>query len=373
MMNTDGFSLVEATLHPYTIALKHPFRISAGEIREKHGLLIEVRADNGLTGWGEASVDRVPFYAHETVGSAIDLIQNSLMPLMRGRKLAHPDEAIAWMDHYRGGNFAKAAIDAAAWDIYGQMCGKPCWQLLGGVRDTVESGPSMGIKEHPDMLCDAVAEQLDRGMRRIKLKVMPGKDFDYIAAVRRRYPGITLMVDANNAYGIGDFAELARWDDFNLLMIEQPLDERDIYFHSLLRRKITSPICLDESIHTPHDAECCAALEAADIVNIKVCRTGGLTRARQIHDICQRHNIRNWIGSRVGSGVAEAPRLAAATLPNCTLASDCVFSMMYMSDDILAEPYAMSGCMIRLSPKPGLGITVDRDKLRRYAPSPLIV
>jgi len=370
-MNTDGFSLTEATLYPYTIPLKYPFRISAGEIREKDGLLVEVRADNGLTGWGEASVDRVPFYAHETVGSAIDLLQQALMPLLRGRKLRHPDEAIGWMDRFRGGNFAKAAIDAAVWDIYGQMRNQPCWKLLGGVRDSVESGPSMGIKERPEILCDAVGEQLDKGMRRIKLKVMPGKDFDYIAAVRKRYPEITLMVDANNAYGIGDFHELARWNSFRLLMIEQPLDERDIYFHSLLRRQIATPVCLDESIHTPHDTECCAALEAADIVNIKVCRVGGLTRAREIHDICRKHGIRNWIGSRVGSGVAEAPRLAAAALPNCTLASDCVLSMMYMTDDVLAEPYVMHGCMAQLPPGPGLGIAVDRDKLRRYAPSPL--
>lgn len=222
------------------------------------------------------------------------------------------------MDHFRGNNFAKASIDAAVWDIYGKMLGSPVWQLLGGKDAPVEVGPSLGIKAEPRMLTDAVGVKLQEGFRRIKIKVSPGHDDAYLDAVRSSYPDITLMADANNAYSMADADRIARWDRYHLRMIEQPLDERDIYFHSLLRKKTATPICLDESIHTLHDAECCADLGSADIINIKVCRVGGLSRARQIHDFCRSHRIENWIGSRVGSGVAEAARLAAATLPNCT-------------------------------------------------------
>ncbi len=366
-----SFSIERLILHPYTIPLRYPFRISAGEIRQKNGLIVELVTDQGICGWGEASVDQVPFYAHETVGSAVDVITHSLAPLLAGKHFSHPDEISALLDRFRGNNFAKAALDAGGWDIFGKMCGTPCWKLLGGVREQVEAGPSLGIKSDPGKLVDAVAEQLANGMRRIKLKVMPGKDTEYIAAVRSRFPAATLMVDANNAYSTADFEMIARWDEFKLLMIEQPLDERDIYFHSLLRKKISTPICLDESMHTLHDVRCCAALGSADIINIKVCRVGGLTHARAIHDFCRAHRLVNWIGSRVGSGVAEAARLAAATLPNCTLASDCVISMMYMADDVLAEPFTMRGCMIDAPARPGLGIVVDRAKLHRYAPEPL--
>jgi L-alanine-DL-glutamate epimerase and related enzymes of enolase superfamily len=164
------------------------------------------------------------------------------------------------MTHYRGNQFAKAAVDAAVWDIYGKMKGQPCWKLLGGTRDVVEVGPSLGIKSNPSLTVDAVGKQLADGMRRIKIKVCPGFDTAYIEAVRNEFPEISLMVDANNAYGSADFSTIASWDRFHLLMMEQPLDEHDIYFHSLLRKQVKNPVCLDESIHTMHDAECCAAL-----------------------------------------------------------------------------------------------------------------
>ncbi|MDD3154759.1 MAG: o-succinylbenzoate synthase [Victivallaceae bacterium] len=366
------FSIDSAVLYPFSIPLKMPFRISAGEIRKKNGLILEIKYGD-LCGWGEASVDKVPFYAHETVGSVMDLLTNSLLPLVKGKKFEHPDEVSMLMEHFRGNNFAKAAIDAAVWDLYGKMLGQPCWRLLGGTRSEVEVGPSLGIKKEPAILADAVEAQLAQGFRRIKIKVAPGLDTEYINLVRCRFPEISLMVDANNAYGIDDFDRIATWDRFHLLMIEQPLDEHDIYFHSLLRNKVKNPICLDESIHTLHDARCSAAIGSADIINIKVCRVGGLTNARKIHDFCRENGIANWIGSRVGSGVAEAARLAAATLPNCTLPSDCVISSMYMADDILAEPLAIRGGMVKAPEKPGLGIEINREKLAKYAPEPFTV
>ena len=368
-----SFAIRSVRLYPYTIPLKMPFRISAGEIREKDGLLVEIISSDGITGWGEASVDKVPFYAHETVGSAMDLLTHSLVPILQDKVFEHPDEATEILDHYRGNHFAKAALDAALWDIYGKQMNKPVWQLLGGKDAPVEVGPSLGIKKEPSMLTDAVAAKLQEGFRRIKIKVSPGSDTDFIAAVRERFPDISLMVDANNAYSMADLDKIAEWDPYHLLMIEQPLDERDIYFHSILKKRIKTPVCLDESIHTMHDAKCSADLNSADIINIKVCRVGGLTNARRIHDFCQQQGIVNWIGSRVGSGVAEAARLAAATLPNCTLPSDCVITRMYMTDDVLTEPFKIDTCFVPPPRDPGLGFDIDRDKLKFYAKEPLTI
>lgn len=356
----------DIVLYTYKIPLSTPFRISAGVINEKEGVLVELRSGD-FYGWGEASVDAVPFYAHETVGSVIDLISRALRPLILGKSFETPDELVEIMDSFRGGNFAKAGIEAAFWDVYGKISGKPVHELLGGTRKLVESGPSIGIKKTPSETVHVVAEKLSEGWRRIKLKVSPGFDFEYIKAVRHEFPDISLMVDANNAYGLNDFDLIAAWDQFNLLMIEQPLCEDDIYFHSLLRKKIKTPVCLDESIHSFNDALTMIKLEAADILNIKVCRVGGLVNARKIHDLCKENGVANWIGSRIGSGVAEAARLAAATLENCSLPSDCVISGMYMSDDILTAPYEIvDGCMIKASSLPGLGIDVDRLKLKKY-------
>ncbi len=354
-------------LHRYRIPLKTPFRISAGQITEKEGVLVEMRSGD-LCGWGEASVDAVPFYAHETTGSVLDVIERALYPLVRGKSFESPEAFVALLDSYRGANFAKAALDAAFWDIYGKQMGQPVSRLLGGTRTLVEAGPSIGIKKTPAETVDTVRRCLEDGWKRVKLKVCPGYDHAYIKAVRHEFPDISLMVDANSAYGTADFDRIAEWDAFNLLMIEQPLAEDDIYFHSLLRKRIKTPVCLDESIHTYNDALTMVALGAADILNVKVCRVGGLFNTRKIVQLCQENGIPNWIGSRVGSGVAEAARLAAASLENCSFPSDCVISGMYMSDDLLVAPYeVVEGCMVKVKTAPGLGVDVDRAKLAQYA------
>lgn len=357
------------TLHFYTIPLKWPFRISAGMITHKTALLLEVRSDD-IVGWGEAAVDEVPFYAHETVGSVADILRKTLFPLLHGGEFSHPDEVTDKMNYYRGNHFAKAAVDAAVWDIYGKRMDRPVWQLLGGTRTEIESAPTIGIKNSPEEALAETEEYLAKGNARIKLKVAPGYDTRYLELIRERHPAIRLMADANSAYKITDAEHLAGWDPFNLLMMEQPLQENDIYFHSLLRKKIKTPICLDESIHDLHDAECCCAMESADSVNIKVCRVGGLTNSRRMHDICASHGVKNWIGGRFGFGVAVAPRIAAATLPNCSLPTDCVNDLDYMIDDILEIPFSTDGGYMMKSPMgAGLGFKVDRRKLSKYTTS----
>ncbi len=353
-------------MHPFSIPLTHPFRISLGQVTQKDGLIFEVRSGD-FVGWGEVAVDGIPFYTAETVGSAIDVASRVLIPLAQSRAWSHPDELADAFAAVRGNAFAMAAIDAAAWDIWGKMNNTPVWKLLGGVREMVECGPSIGILPSPADAVREVERHLASGLRRMKLKVCPGFDTQYIAAIRKAYPEVALMVDANNAYGIDQFETIAAWDSFGLLMIEQPLDEHDIYFHSRLRQMVRTPVCLDESIHTLHDARCAAELGAADIINIKVGRVAGLTWARRVHDFCRSRGIVNWIGSRMGTGVADAMRLAAASLENCSLPSDLGFAADYMPDDVLAVPLKRVDGRFFVQPtSPGLGIEIDRDKLKHY-------
>ena len=354
------------TAYVFQIPLKTPFRCSAGEIRVIDGILFACRSGD-FVGWGEAAVDEVPCYAHETVGSVLDIARKVLAPQMMSRDFAGAQELVDLFDTHRGNRFAKAALEAAFWNLLGQVRGTPVARLLGGVRTEAESGPSIGIKPTPEQTVATVAEQLAQGRRRIKIKVAPGRDTAYIRAVREAFPDITLMVDANNAYTPADFDHLAEWDAFNLLMIEQPLDEGDIYFHSQLKKRIKTPVCLDESIHTLHDTQVAIALGACDIINIKICRVGGLCHARKIHDACQKAGITNWIGSRVGTGVAVAARLASASWPNCSLPTDAGLCSMYMADDLTTAPYPVhDGCMVQVPDTPGMGFQIDMEKLKRY-------
>jgi o-succinylbenzoate synthase len=352
--------------HRFRIPLTRPFRISVGEVREKEGLLIEVRGGS-RTGWGEAAVDGVPFYTSETVDTALALGKRVFGPLMKERAWAHPEELEAAFAPLRGHAFTKTAFECALWDLLGQERGESIAALIGGTREWVERRPSIGIKDSPAKLVEAVAEQLEKGYRQVKIKVRPGADEAYIRAVREHWPDLKMMVDANSAYTPEDIDRLAGWDAYRLEMIEQPLDHDDIYFHRLLCERMATPICLDESIVTP--LVCRAALElgSADIVNIKVGRVGGLVNTRRVHDLCERAGVPVWIGSRIGTGVSQAMRMAAASLPNASLPTDAGFGSMYLPDSLIAETFEVrNGCEYRVPQGPGLGIELDRDRLARY-------
>ena len=360
----------EMVAYHVSIPMQRPFRTSAGEIREKEFALFEARAGDCVA-CGEAAVDGVPFYTSETAGTALHIAERVLVPVLLGLEWDEPGDVERAMARYRGHAFTKAAFEAMAWDVHGQMLGEPVWRLLGGTQPVVEAGCSIGIKNEPAELVDAVAAQLADGMRRIKIKVEPGRDTAHIAAVREAYPDISLMVDANNAYGPGDFDLLKSWDAFGLLMMEQPLDQHDLYYHARLREHVATPVCLDESIETVHLADCAVKMGAADIVNIKVGRMGGLGPTRRTHDVCESGGVPVWIGSRPGTGVASAMRMAANALANVKYATDATFGLRSLDSDILDVPFddlfqRHDGCMYRLPETPGLAARVDRNVLARY-------
>lgn len=352
------------------IPLKTPFRISVGEVVAKDFVVLEGQCGSWC-GWGEAAVDGVPFYTSETSETVLSVGRSVLAPLMRSQAWRHPHELAEAMSAARGHSFAKAAFESVLWDLYGQSKGTSVAQLLADdpsqVRPWVEVGASVGIKESPDHLVEAVGRELAKGYRRVKIKVCPGKDVEYIGAVRAAYPDITLMADANAAYHPEDIEHLAAWDRYGLVMIEQPLDHDDLWFHRQLCERMETPICLDESIQTPHLARCAVEMKAADIVNIKVGRVAGLVNTKRIHDLCQRAGVPIWIGSRLGSGIAEAGRLAAASLPNATFPTDVGAGLSYMADDLVDGWFELrAGCEAKVPFGPGLGIQVNRDKLERY-------
>ena len=359
------------TAYHMRIPLRKPFRISVGEITEKEFVIFEGRSGD-LSGWGEASVDGVPFYTWETADTAWHVGRRILAPLAQSRAWSHPDELTAAMEVHRGHSFTKTAFDALLWDLYGQQMGKPVAELLGEgkpeIKRWVEGGPSIGIKDSPALLVQAVNEQLVLGYRRIKIKVRPGEDTAYIEAVRNAHPNITLMVDANAAYTPDDMDHLAEWDAFDLLMIEQPFDQNDLYYHAQLCERMRTPICLDETVETLHLTDCAIQMKAMDVLNIKVGRVGGLVNTRRIHDLCEAAGIPVWIGSRPGSGVGDAARFAAAALPNARFPTDAGFSQDYLTADVLEAPFEKrNGCEYKVPWEPGLGLHVDRKLLTQYA------
>ena len=354
------------TVHHFRIPLTTPFRISSGELRTKEGVLIEGRSGD-VTGWGEVAVDAIPFYTPETVGGALDVCRRVFGELVRSRAWTSPEELADAMDAFRGHHFAKAGLELMFWDILGKLRGEPVWKMLGGTREWVESGPSIGIKSEPAALVEAVARHVAEGARRIKVKVSPGFDTAYLDAVRAEFPDITLMVDANNAYQPSDMDALVTWDKYKLLMIEQPFDRTDLYYHVELCRRMETPVCLDESVESVHLADCALKMKAADIVNIKVGRVGGLVNAKRIHDMCAAAGVPVWIGSRIGTAVGMAMRLAAATLPNATLPTDAGFGVRYLPETLAVTPFAMhNGCQFKAPDAPGIGVAVDREALARY-------
>ena len=357
------------TLYRLKMPLSKPFRISTGVVTEKEFVLIQGEAD-GITGWGEAAVDGIPFYTSETAETAMSISKRVLAPFAKSRAWNTPEEFSDALHFSRGHAFTKMMFETMLWDIHGKQTNSSIATLLNEgppSRTVIDSGPSIGIKDSPEDLIQAVGHELGIGAKRIKIKVKCGHDYAYIKAVREQFPDITLMVDANSDYGPEDIDDLLRWDEFNLLMIEQPLDHDDLYYHAQLAEKMETPICLDESIQTVHLAKCALEMKAADIVNIKVGRVGGLTNTLRIHNLCQEAGIPVWIGSRIGTSIADSVRLAAASLPNVIYPSDAGFATTYMSDDIVKTPvYIENGCQIALPTAPGIGVEVDLDQVEKY-------
>jgi O-succinylbenzoate synthase len=364
LMKIDSIILREVHMQ-----LKSPFETSFGTVQDRRILLVEVVAD-GVSGWGEVTTTESPVYNSETTGTAWHIISDFIAPFVIGRSLAKASDFPALLTHIRGHEMAKSGVENALWDAEAQIKGVSLSKLLGGTLDEIACGVSLGIRENPQALVNRVDEELRSGYQRIKLKIKPGKDFEYVAAVRKQFPNIRLSVDANSAYTLADTEHLRRFDEFNLLMMEQPLGWDDIYSHSKLQKKIQTAICLDECIQSTRDALTAIELEACRIVNVKLGRVGGHTEARRLQEACRERGVPVWCGGMLESGVGRAHNIAMSTLSGFVLPGDVSASLRYWNEDIIEPGVEVTPHgTIRVPKTSGLGYTVVRERVEELTVS----
>ncbi|HXH06825.1 MAG TPA: o-succinylbenzoate synthase [Vicinamibacterales bacterium] len=350
------------------------FETSFGRSDDRTFLLVTLH-DDGAEGWGECVAEAGPFYSSETTETAWHVITDFIAPRVVGREFADPRALGNALAAIRGHQMAKAAVEMAAWDLHARQRGVPLARLLGGVRDAIASGVSVGIQPSLDELAAVVERELAAGYRRIKIKIKPGWDVAAVETLRRRFGDIPLMVDANAAYRLDDAPHLRALDAFGLMMIEQPLDYDDLADHAALQRELRTPICLDESIHSVRAAAAALALGACRIVNIKPGRVGGHAESIRLHDLCAAHGVPVWHGGMLESGIGRAHNIHLSTLPNFTLPGDIAASRRYYAPDLIEPPIEVRpDGTIPVPAAPGLGVTivlerVERATLRRTAVS----
>src|SRR5688572_22631210 len=328
-------------------------------------VLIRVEGE-GHEGWGESVAEANPYYSGETTETVWHIISSFIAPLVVGKAFDHPRDIYAALKRIRGHNMAKAGVEMAAWDLYARSQGQPLSRLLGGTRDRIASGVSIGIQDSLDQLKEKVAKELAAGYRRIKIKIKPAWDLAAVDMVRAEFGNIPLMVDANAAYTLDDAQHLAALDKHDLMMIEQPLDYDDVTDHVELQRHIKTPICLDESIHTVRIARDAIAAGACKIINIKPGRVGGHRESIRLHDVCAEHNIPVWHGGMLETGIGRAHNIHLASLPNFSLPGDIAASRRYYAPDLIDPPIEVaSDGTIAVPTEPGIGVHIVRERVDR--------
>jgi len=355
-------SIVLREIH---MRLKSPFETSFGVTQDRRIILVEVLAD-GIRGWGEVTTGETPGYNSETTDTAWHIITDFIAPKIVGRGISAASDFPALVAHIRGHEMAKAGVENALWDIEAQAKGLPLWQLIGGTLQEIACGVSLGIRETPGALVKVVEKELASGYQRIKLKIKPGKDIDYVAEVRRNFPDIRLSVDGNSAYRMEDTDHLKNLDSLNLLMIEQPLNWDEIHAHAKLQSQINTAICLDECITNARHAATAIEWKACRIINIKLGRVSGHTEAQKVHALCLSRSVPVWCGGMLESGIGRAHNIAMSTLRGFTLPGDVSASSRYWEEDIIEpEVQVTSQGTIRAPQTPGLGYSVRRDLIER--------
>lgn len=346
--------------------LVSPFETSLGvELFEQH---IIVRIDcEGVTGWGEVVVEPSPSYSYETLDTARHIITDFIIPSILGKAFPDIKSALTPFNWIRGHRMAKAGVEAALSDAFAKSLDISLSKFLGGTRERVPVGVSVGLQATPEKLVKVVENYLSDGYKRIKIKIAPGRDIELVKAIRKEHPDIQLQVDANSAFTLDDIDLMKEFDNYNLQLIEQPLGYDDIFDHSLLQKEIKSPICLDESIYNLSDTKAAIALGACKIINIKPGRVGGYTESIRIHDYCKEIGIPVWHGGMDESGIGRAGNVALASLPNFVLPGDISASKRYYKKDIVEPEFEINkeDSTMSVPQKPGIGVEIDLTELER--------
>jgi o-succinylbenzoate synthase len=356
----------EVILRRLRMKMNFLFKTSFGVISEKEFILVEVKDEEGLSGWGESGALMAPFYNEETVETNWHMLEDFLVPIILGRDIWHPVEVSSLFSPIKRNNMAKAAIEGAVWDLYAKRHDQPLYRMLGGGRTNIEVGVSIGIQKTVDDLLEVIDRHVKEGYKRIKVKIKPGWDVDVIREIRKQFPSVPLMADANSAYRLEDLPLLKKLDDYDLMMIEQPLASDDIIDHACVQKELATPICLDESINSYDDARKAIQLGSCKIINIKIGRVGGLTEAKRIHDLCAEHDIPVWCGGMLEAGIGRAHNIALTTLSNFTLPGDTAASSRYWKQDIIEPEVTVEDGIIHVPDKPGIGYQPNLDAIHNF-------
>ena len=353
------------TLREIHMPLVHFFETSFGRTYSRRILLVTVHCE-GVEGWGECVVGEDPYYSSEWIESAWPTLMHYLIPSLLGKGIESGRECPALLSKVRGHRMAKAGLENALWEAEAIQKKLPLWKLLGGTRSEIPCGVSIGIQDSVEQLLDKIQVELAAGYRRIKVKVKHGWDVNVLERIRSRWADITLSCDANSAYTLDQVEHLRKFDQFHLLMIEQPLWNDEIYYHARLQKELRTAICLDESIVSARSAAFALETGACRIINIKVGRVGGFSEALAIHDLCQAHNIPVWCGGMLETGIGRAQNIALSTLADFSLPGDVSASKRYWKEDIIEPEVEVSPQgMIGIRDNPGTGYAIKADLIEK--------
>jgi O-succinylbenzoate synthase len=358
MLTIDAVHLREINM-----PLAHPFETSFGRTTLRRILLVEIESD-GLTAWGECVAGEHPYFSEESIDTAWIVTETELAPRLLGKEVVGGGSCPALFSQVRGNRMAKAALENAVWDLEAQKKRIPLAQLLGGTRSSIPCGVSIGIQPSHGALMEKIEEALEAGYQRIKLNCKPGWDTKVFEAVRKRWPEIELSCDGNSAYRVVDIDHIVEWDEFNLVMIEQPLWYDDFYFHSMLQKRLETPICLDQSIRNRRDALAAIDMESCRIIDIKVGRVGGFSEAIAVHNAAAERGIPVWCGGMLETGIGRAHNIALSSLQNFSLPGDVTASARYWSEDIIEPEVTVSSRgEIAVPTGTGSGVVVMRNRI----------
>ncbi len=361
-----GLQLERIQLREIELPLKAPFETSFGITSRRRVLIVRIFDKSGASGYGECTAMEEPFYNHETVDTAWTIIAKYVTVMLASANISDASEVARTLSPIQGNCMAVGAVETAIWDLEAKLLGKPLWEHLGGSKNVISCGVSIGLQRSPEILLEKVALEVESGYQRIKIKIKPGQDTELVKAVRKKFPDIILSVDANSAYSLERDAELLQeLDDWNLLMIEQPLSAGDLLDHAKLQRQLKTAICLDESITSLRDTRHALELDACRIINIKLGRVGGHSSARDIQEYAEDHGIPVWCGGMLESGIGRAHNIAMSTLSGFTLPGDVSASARYWETDIIEPPVTVTPQgSINLPSSPGIGYEVNEEYIQ---------
>ncbi|BAQ60544.1 O-succinylbenzoate synthase [Geminocystis sp. NIES-3708] len=357
----------QIALYNVSIPFVFPFKFSNGELLNHTCLIIEVKSE-GLTGWGECPTFDNPYYTYETINTASHILKDFLIPRIINKTINSPQEIRNLLAPIRGHNMAKSALDCAIYDLFAKKQKVSLSQFLGGIKNSIKVGVSVSLQGDISQLLNRVESYVNEGYQRVKLKIAPDWNLKPLREVRKKYPDLQLMADANSAFSLDDVALFQKMDELNLTMIEQPLAYDDLLDHRTLQSQINTPICLDESINSLHDTRMAIALKSCQVINLKVSRVGGITNSLAIHDLCEKKGIKLWCGGMLESAIGRATNLHLASLSNFVYPADISSTNRYFQEDITQTVIDLNSedSTITVPTNSGIGIEVDENLLSKY-------